>query len=68
MIYLHYYEGYAAKEIAALLGKTPAAVASLLHRGAAAAENSVGKRGIRRMKDYRTSMDHLSFPQTKSRP
>ena len=33
VIYLHYYEGYAAKEIAALLGKTPAAVASLLHRG-----------------------------------
>ena len=32
VIYLHYYEGYAAKEIAALLGKTPAAVASLLHR------------------------------------
>lgn len=33
VIYLHYYEGYSAKEIAALLGKTPAAVASLLHRG-----------------------------------
>ena len=32
VIYLHYYEGYAAKEIAALLGKTPAAVASLLPR------------------------------------
>ena len=33
IVHLHYYEGYAAKEIAALLGKTPAAVASLLHRG-----------------------------------
>ena len=33
VVYLHYYEGYAAKEIAALLGKSPAAVASLLHRG-----------------------------------
>lgn len=33
VIYLHYYEGYAAKEIARMLGKTPSAVASLLHRG-----------------------------------
>lgn len=33
MIYLHYYEGYSAQEIARMLGKTPSAVASLLHRG-----------------------------------
>ena len=29
----HYYEGYSAQEIARMLGKTPSAVASLLHRG-----------------------------------
>ena len=33
VIYLHYYEGYSAQEIARMLGKTPSAVASLLHRG-----------------------------------
>ena len=32
-VYLHYYEGYSAQEIARMLGKTPSAVASLLHRG-----------------------------------
>lgn len=32
VIYLHYYEGYSAQEIARMLGKTPSAVASLLHR------------------------------------
>ena len=33
VIYLYYYEGYSAQEIARMLGKTPSAVASLLHRG-----------------------------------
>ena len=33
VIYLHYYEGYSAQEIARMLRKTPSAVASLLHRG-----------------------------------
>ena len=33
VIYLYYYEGYSAKEIAGLLGETPAAVATQLSRG-----------------------------------
>ena len=33
VIYLYYYEGYAAKEIAQLLGETPAAVSTQLNRG-----------------------------------
>lgn len=35
VIYLHYYEGYSAKEIAQLLGRSPAAVNSQLSRGRA---------------------------------
>lgn len=35
VIYLYYYEGYSAKEIARLLGRTPAAVNSQLSRGRA---------------------------------
>ena len=33
VIYLYYYEGYSAREIAGLLGETPAAVATQLSRG-----------------------------------
>ena len=33
VIYLYYYEGYSAKEIAQLMGETPAAVATQLSRG-----------------------------------
>lgn len=33
MIYLYYYEGYAAKEIAELLGEKPATVSTQLSRG-----------------------------------
>ena len=33
VIYLYYYEGYEAKEIAELLGETPAAIAARLSRG-----------------------------------
>lgn len=33
MIYLYYYEGYSSKEIARLLGRNPATVATQLRRG-----------------------------------
>ena len=35
VIYLYYYEGYAAREIAQLLGESPAAVSTQLSRGRA---------------------------------
>ena len=33
VIYLYYYEGYSSKEIARLLGRNPATVATQLRRG-----------------------------------
>ena len=35
VIYLYYYEGYAAKEIARLLGENPATISTRLNRGRA---------------------------------
>ena len=35
VLYLYYYEGYSAREIAQLMGQTPAAVATQLSRGRA---------------------------------
>ncbi len=43
VIYLYYYEGYSSKEIARLLGRNPATVATQLRRGPDPAERPIGK-------------------------
>ena len=46
VIYLHYYEGYPAKEIAQILGRTPAAVSSQLTRGRAQLRTLLESEGL----------------------
>ena len=47
VIYLHYYEGYAAKEIARLLGANPATISTRLRRGRAQLKTLLEQEGYR---------------------
>lgn len=46
VIYLYYYEGYTAKEIAQILGRTPAAVSTQLNRGRAKLRTLLESEGL----------------------
>lgn len=47
VIYLYYYEGYSAKEIARLLGANPATVSTRLRRGRAQLKTLLEQEGYR---------------------
>ena len=46
VIYLYYYEGYRAKEIAQLLGESPATVSTRLSRGRAQLRTQLESEGM----------------------
>ena len=46
VIYLYYYEGYAAKEIAQMLGENPATVSTRLNRGRAKLKTMLESEGM----------------------
>ena len=46
VIYLYYYEGYAAKEIAQMLGENPATVSTRLNRGRAKLKSMLESEGM----------------------
>ena len=47
VIYLYYYEGYSAKEIARLLGANPATISTRLRRGRAQLKTLLEQEGYR---------------------
>ena len=67
VIYLYYYEGYSSKEIARLLGRNPATVATQLRRGRTQLKDLLESEGSS-SKHIVTRCTGSSSPQSKKRP